>query len=178
MDQNLQPALEKVYQKKAHFPSGKGSTLVQSGAVLLDPKTGGVRALVGGRGDYVFRGFNRATHLKAQPGSTFKPLAVYTPALEEGYKTTSMLKDEKMVFGDYAPENSTGTYQGDVPMFKAVEQSINMPAVWLLNEIGLDKGIASLEKFGIPLEEEDEYLGIALGGMSKGVSPFQLAQSY
>ena len=55
-------------------------------AVLLDPKTGGVRGLVGGRGDYVFRGFNRATHIKAQPGSTLKPLAVYTPALEEGYK--------------------------------------------------------------------------------------------
>ena len=65
----------------------KMETLVQSGAVLLDPETGGIRGLVGGRGDYVFRGFNRATHIKAQPGSTLKPLAVYTPALESGYET-------------------------------------------------------------------------------------------
>ncbi|XTP52773.1 PBP1A family penicillin-binding protein [Niallia sp. Krafla_26] len=178
MDQNLQSSLEKVYNNKANFPTGKGDTLVQSGAVLLDPKTGGVRALVGGRGDYVFRGFNRATHMKVQPGSTLKPLAVYTPALEEGYEPTSVLKDEKMTFADYAPTNVTGTYQGEVPMYKAVEQSINLSAVWLLNEIGLEKGIDMLGKFGIPLEPEDHYLGIALGGMSKGVSPLQLAEAY
>ena len=178
MDQNIQLALEEVYQNHSNFPAGKDDLLVQSGAVLLDPETGGVLGLVGGRGDYVFRGFNRATHTKVQPGSTLKPLAVYTPALEEGYKTTSLLKDEKIVYGDYAPENSSGTYQGEVPMYKAVEQSINMPTIWLLNEIGLEKGISSLEKFGIPLEKEDHYLGIGLGGMSKGVSPLQLAQAY
>ena len=62
-------------------------------------------------------------------------------------------------------------------MYEAVAQSLNMPTVWLLNEIGLDKGIASLKKFGIPLEKEDHYLGIALGGMSKGISPLQLAEA-
>ena len=178
MDQNIQSALEEVYQNHSNFPAGKDELLVQSGVVFLDPETGGVLGLVGGRGDYVFRGFNRATHTKVQPGSTLKPLAVYTPALEEGYKTTSMLKDEKVVYGDYAPENNSGIYQGEVPMYKAVEQSINMPTIWLLNEIGLEKGISSLEKFGIPLEKEDHYLGIGLGGMRKGVSPLQLAQAY
>ena len=83
-----------------------------------------------------------------------------------------------MVFGDYAPTNVTGTYQGEVPMYKALEQSTNLSAVWLLNEIGLDKGMSALERFGIPLEEEDRYLGIALGGMSRGVSPLQLAAAY
>lgn len=178
MDQDIQASLENVYQKRANFPTGKGNALVQSGAVLLDPQTGGVRALVGGRGDYVFRGYNRATHIKVQPGSTLKPLVVYTPALEEGYQPTSLLKDEKMGFGDYAPTNVSGIYQGEVPMYKALEQSINLSAVWLLNEIGLDKGISSLEKFGISIEKEDRYLGIALGGMSKGVSPLQLAEAY
>ena len=178
MDQNIQSSLEKVFNQSGIFPTGKDGTLVQSGTVLLDPKTGGVRGLVGGRGDYVFRGFNRATHIKAQPGSTLKPLAVYTPALESGYETTSILKDEEMVFGDYAPQNFSRTFQGEVPMYEAVAQSLNMPTVWLLNEIGLDKGIASLEKFGIPLEKEDHYLGIALGGMSKGISPVQLAEAY
>ena len=178
MDQNIQSSLEKVFNQGSLFPDGKGETLVQSGSVLLDPKTGGIRGLVGGRGDYVFRGFNRATHIKAQPGSTLKPLAVYTPALESGYETTSILKDEEMVFGDYAPQNFSRTFQGEVPMYEAVAQSLNMPTVWLLNEIGLDNGIASLEKFGIPLEKEDHYLGIALGGMSKGISPLQLAEAY
>jgi penicillin-binding protein 2A len=178
MDQNIQAALEDVYRQDSLFPASRDEVLVQSGAVLLDAETAGVRGLVGGRGEYIFRGFNRATHIKAQPGSTLKPLAVYAPALEEGYKPTSILKDEKMTFGDYTPENFSRTFQGEVPMYEAAAQSLNMPTVWLLNEIGLDKGIASLKKFGIPLEKEDHYLGIALGGMSKGVSPLQLAEAY
>ncbi|MBP3041215.1 PBP1A family penicillin-binding protein [Bacillaceae bacterium Marseille-Q3522] len=178
MDQNIQSAMENVYSTDAIFPKGKNGTLVQSGAVLLDPDSGGVRGVVGGRGEHVFRGFNRATHLKVQPGSTMKPLAVYVPALEEGYEFTSELVDEPMSFGDYTPENYTATYQGKVKMYEAVEQSLNVPAVWLLNEIGLEKGIDSLQKFGIPLEKEDAYLGIALGGMRKGISPLQLADAY
>lgn len=178
MDQNIQATLEQIYKQNSSFPRGMNGADVQSGAVLLDPESGGVRGLVGGRGDYVFRGFNRATHMKAQPGSTLKPLAVYTAALEEGYTKESMLKDEPIVFDDYAPENYSHTYQGEVPMYEAVAESLNIPPVWLLHEIGLEKGIASLEKFGIPLEKEDHYLGIALGGMSKGVSPLQMAEAY
>ncbi|MBY0120413.1 transglycosylase domain-containing protein [Bacillus sp. S/N-304-OC-R1] len=178
MDQNLQTGLEKVYDNNNLFPRGRNGVLVQSGAVLLDPESGGVRGLVGGRGDYVFRGFNRATHIKAQPGSTLKPLAVYTPALEEGYSATSILKDEPMSFEKYQPENASKRYSGDVPMYKAIEESLNVPAVWLLDQIGLEKGIDSLKRFGIPLEKEDEYLGIALGGMHKGISPMQLAEAY
>lgn len=178
LDQNLQSALENVYAKDSLFPKGKNKTLVQSGAVLLDPKTGGVRGLVGGRGDHVFRGFNRATHMKAQPGSTMKPLAVYTPALEENYHYSSMLVDEKMSFGDYAPENYSKTYQGKVEMYKAIEDSINVPAVWLLNQIGLKKGLDAVKRFGIPTEPEDHHLAIALGGMRKGTSPLQLASAY
>lgn len=177
MDQNLQSSLEKVYSLSYLFPQGRGE-LVQSGAVLLDPKTGGVLAVVGGRGDYVFRGFNRATHLKAQPGSTLKPLAVYTPALEQGYTTTSILKDEKRTYDKYTPTNPSGQYRGDVPMYVALQDSLNAPTVWLLNEIGLEKGMDALKRFGIPLEEEDQYLGIALGGMHKGISPLKLAEAY
>ncbi|SEN23544.1 penicillin-binding protein 2A [Mesobacillus persicus] len=178
LDQNLQTSLEKVYANDSNFPRSSGKQKVQSGAVLLDPGTGGIRALVGGRGDYVFRGFNRATHLRAQPGSTMKPLAVYTPALENGFKYDSMLVDEQMAFANYKPENFSKTYQGEVPMYEAVEKSINLPAVWLLNEIGLKKGIDSIKKFGIPVQEEDQNLAIALGGMHKGVSPQQLAEAY
>ncbi|MGE8205100.1 transglycosylase domain-containing protein [Heyndrickxia sp. NPDC080065] len=179
MDQNIQAALESVYSNNYNFPQGKGDRIVQSGSVLLDPKTGGVRGLVGGRGDKVFRGFNRATQLQRSPGSVIKPLVVYTPALEEGYKPDSMLKDEKMTFGNgYSPNNYNGQYKGEVPMYKAVEDSINVPAVWLLNEIGIDKGMDALNRFGIPLTDNDRNLSIALGGLSKGVSPLQMAEAY
>ncbi|MEH7355659.1 penicillin-binding protein 1A [Neobacillus drentensis] len=178
LDQNLQAGLEKVYSKNYLFPKGKGNTLVQSGSVLMDPASGGVSALVGGRGEHVFRGFNRATQLQVQPGSSIKPLAVYTPALENGYNYSSELVDEPTSFGDYKPENFSKTYQGKVPMYKALEDSLNIPAVWLLNEIGLNKGLDSLKRFGIPVEKEDKNLAIALGGMSKGVSPLQMANAF
>ncbi|NHM32675.1 transglycosylase domain-containing protein [Neobacillus terrae] len=178
MDQNLQAGLEKVYSRRNLFPRGPNGALVQSGSVLMDPATGGVRAEVGGRGEHVFRGFNRATHLKAQPGSTMKPLAVYTPALEAGYDATSMLQDKSMSFGNYKPENFSRTYSGEVPMYKAVEESLNIPAVWLLNKIGLNKGIESVEKFGIPVKKVDKNLALALGGMYNGVSPLQMANAF
>jgi penicillin-binding protein 2A len=178
MNQSIQTALENVYKKDSLFPQGKKGTLVQSGAVLVDPTSGGVRGLIGGRGDYVFRGFNRATHMKAQPGSTLKPIAVYSPALEAGYGTTSMLVDEPITFGDYQPQNASREFKGEMPMYEALERSQNVPAVWLLDQIGLQKGLDSVKRFGIPLEKEDEYLGIALGGMHKGVSPLQLAEAY
>ncbi|MFD2444242.1 PBP1A family penicillin-binding protein [Bacillus sp. CGMCC 1.16607] len=178
MDQNLQTSLEKVYKRDSLFPRGRSGEIVQSGSVLLNPETGGVLALIGGRGDNVFRGFNRATHLKAQPGSTMKPLAVYTPALEEGYDPTSLLVDEPTTFGEYKPENFSKQYEGEVTMYAALEKSLNIPTVWLLDQIGLKKGIDSAKRFGIPIEKEDENLALALGGMHHGISPLQLAESY
>lgn len=178
LDQNLQTGLEKVNNNKSLFPKGKGDSLVQSGSVLMDPASGGVRALVGGRGEHVFRGFNRATQLKAQPGSTIKPLAVYTPALLEGYTFDSELLDEPASYGDYKPENFSKTYQGKVQLYKALEESLNVPTVWLLNKIGLEKGLDSLKAFGVPVEKEDRNLAIALGGMNKGISPQQLANAF
>ncbi|CAM3863679.1 transglycosylase domain-containing protein [Mesobacillus zeae] len=178
LDQNLQTSLEKVYSEDWNFPVGRGGELVQSGGVLLDAQSGGVRALVGGRGEHVFRGFNRATHLKAQPGSTMKPLAVYTPALEEGYKPTSILQDKQTSFGTYEPQNFSRTYSGEVPMYEAVEKSLNVPAVWLLDKIGLDKGVDSAQRFGIPVKKEDENLALALGGLHHGVSPLRMAEAF
>ncbi|WNF21123.1 PBP1A family penicillin-binding protein [Mesobacillus jeotgali] len=178
LDQDIQAGLENVYQQDHLFPDRSRDVLVQSGSVLLDPANGGVRALSGGRGEKVFRGFNRATHLRAQPGSTMKPLAVYTPALEEGYEYDSMLVDEKMSFKNYSPKNFSDTYQGEVPMYEAVEKSINIPAVWLLNEIGLNKGIDAVRRFGIKVEKEDQNLALALGGMHNGVSPLRMAEAY
>lgn len=177
LDQTMQVAAEKAYQNDALFPKGSDH-LVQSGMVLEDPKTGGIRAIIGGRGEHTFRGYNRASHLKAQPGSAFKPIAVYTPALEEGWKITDQLKDEQMKFGAYEPSNYNHQYAGEVPMYEAVMESKNVPAVWLLNEIGVEKGLDSSKRFGISLEKGDRNLSLALGGLEKGVSPVNMAEAF
>ncbi|MCK1993029.1 PBP1A family penicillin-binding protein [Peribacillus muralis] len=179
LDQSMQQATESVYENDANFPSGTSTEqMVQSGSVLMDPKTGGINALVGGRGKHQFMGYNRATQLSRSPGSAIKPLVVYTPAVEAGYDITSPLKDEKMSFGEYEPTNLNGQYKGEVPMYEAVMDSLNVPTVWLLNEIGIDKGLDSLKRFGIPYEKEDRNLTLALGGMRKGVSPLQMADAF
>ncbi|WP_414839911.1 PBP1A family penicillin-binding protein [Carnobacterium sp. TMP28] len=180
LDQNYQSRMDQTYENDWLFSDASDGTLVQSGSVAMDPKTGGVYAIVGGRGEHTFRGFNRATQIKRQPGSIMKPLAVYTPALESGYAIDSILKDEKIAYGSdkYTPENYDFNYSGEVPMYQALAQSLNAPAVWLLDQIGLEKGIKKVEKFGIPVQEKDKYLGLALGGTTGGVSPFQMASAY
>jgi penicillin-binding protein 2A len=178
LDPRMQESAERVYRNSAYFPQSPDDQQVQSGTVLLDPATGGIRALVGGRGEHVFRGFNHATQLKRQPGSTMKPLSVYTPALEKGYTIASRLKDEPMSFGNYRPTNYDGRYRGDVTMYEAVIHSANIPAVWLLDRIGVEQGANAVERFGIPLKQEDKSLGLALGGMNQGTSPLQMAQAY
>lgn len=177
LDPTMQNAMEKTYLNDDLFPKGTDQ-MVQSGGILVDPKTGGIRAIVGGRGEHTFRGYNRATQLKAQPGSSIKPLAVYTPALENGWKITDMLKDEPMSFGEYEPSNYNHEYVGEVPMYEAVKDSKNVSAVWLLNEIGIEKGLNSIKRFGIPLEKGDRNLSLALGGIEKGVSPLIMAEAY
>lgn len=178
LDQNVQAGLERTYANHS-FPVSADGTKAQSGALLLDPKSGGIRALVGGTGEHSFRAYNRATQLKAQPGSAMKPIAVYTPALEQGYTVQSTLKDEEdMSFNGYKPKNFNGQYAGEVPLYTAVEQSLNVPAVWLLNEIGLDKGVKSSKEFGLNLQKDDENLSLALGGTSTGFSPQQMAEAY
>ncbi|MBT2735224.1 PBP1A family penicillin-binding protein [Bacillus sp. ISL-7] len=177
LEPTMQTAMEKTYQNDTLFPKGK-DRLIQSGGVLVDPKTGGIRAIVGGRGKHTFRGYNRASQLEAQPGSSFKPLAVYTPALENGWGMTDMLKDEPMTFGDYQPSNYDHQYAGEVPMYEAVKESKNVSAVWLLNELGIEEGLDSIKRFGISLDKNDRNLSLALGGLHKGVSPLNMAEAF
>ncbi len=179
LDPVVQNAAQKVYVEDAFFPESKPDQLLQSGAVVLDHRTGGIRAMVGYRGEGVFRGFNHASQLERQPGSAFKPLAVYGPALEKGYTPSSLLYDGKLDIGGYRPENWDHRTRGQVTMTEAIVQSWNIPAVWLLQEIGIDAGMSFAKKLGIPLDaKEDRTLGIALGGLSRGVSPLQMAQAY
>ncbi|WP_122645833.1 PBP1A family penicillin-binding protein [Enterococcus mediterraneensis] len=178
LDQNYQVQMEATYKDDSVFPpNAADGAMVQSGSVALDPNSGGVRALVGRRGEHVFRGFNFATQMKRSPGSTIKPISVYAPALEAGYHPDSILKDEELSY--YDVKNYDGTYSGEVPMYQAVAWSLNAPAVWLLHEIGMNKGYKKAEEFGLSLSEKDKYWGgVALGGLEKGESPLTMASAY
>ncbi|MCH1627063.1 transglycosylase domain-containing protein [Ferdinandcohnia quinoae] len=179
LDSHMQTSIENVFASdKGLFPASTEDQLLQSGAILIDPKTGGINALVGGRGKHVFRGFNHATQLKRQPGSSIKPLAVYTPALEKGYSIYDVIPDQPMDFNGYQPANVTGRYKGSETIYDALTNSDNVPAVWLLNKIGLSAGIDSIERFGLPITEKDHNLSLALGGLDTGVAPIHMAEAY
>ncbi|MCA0757440.1 PBP1A family penicillin-binding protein [Paenibacillus sp. N4] len=178
LDTDMQKAAEAVYAKDDLFPQSAADQLIQSAAVLVDPRDGGIRALVGGRGKQPFRGFNRATQLQRQPGSTIKPIAVYTPALELGMQPSDRLVDEPINIGGYEPKNADGRFHGEVTMYEALINSYNIPAVKILNGIGIDKGLDAAERFGIPLSDSDRTLGLALGGLQNGVSPLHMAEAY
>ena len=178
MDPSVQKAAEDVYNDNSFFPSGKTDQLVQSGVAILDHSTGGIRGLVGYRGEGVYRGLNHATQLERQPGSSFKPLSVYGPALEKGYTPDSTVNDFPLNINGYAPTNYDNQYRGYITMQESIRHSWNVPAVWLLNEIGIESGVDFATRSGIPLETEDHTLSLALGGLYKGVSPLQMAQAY
>ncbi|WP_071394693.1 transglycosylase domain-containing protein [Bacillus tuaregi] len=178
LNPEIQKNLEEVYQNDSLFPKGQSQQIVQSGGIFIDSSTGGIQALVGGRGEHTFRGFNRASQLVRQPGSTMKPLAVYTPALEQGFEAFDWLEDKPLNIEGYQPKNYDKKFRGEVTMYNAVIQSYNVPAVWLLDKLGLKYGVNAVERFGIPLQEDDQSLSLALGGMSKGTSPLLMAQAY
>ncbi|MEH7385568.1 PBP1A family penicillin-binding protein [Bacillus sp. JJ1521] len=178
LDPHMQESVENIYKDDSLFPASTEDQLLQSGGILVDPKTGGISALVGGRGEHVFRGFNHATQLRRQPGSTIKPLAVYTPALEQGYSIYDVLPDKPMSFNGYQPQNFSGRFKGSVTIYDAVRDSDNVPAVWLLNKIGLKTGIDSVKEFGLPITEKDYNLPLALGGLDSGVAPIHMAEAF
>ena len=181
LSQPQQKVMQRAFNNPNNFPDHYyGENKVQASSVAMDPKTGGVLAIIGGRGSHTFRGFNRATQLKRQPGSSIKPLAVYTPAVEHGYHFDSMLQDEPHSYGvnNHRPTNLDDIYHGKVPMYQALQNSYNAAAVWLLNKIGLQLGYRSVQKFGIHLTKADDNLALALGGLHNGVSPLEMARAY
>lgn len=176
---SLQRTADTVYEDRSLFPSNAADgTPMQSAMAVVDTASGAVRAMVGGRNYDTRRGLNRATQMRRQPGSALKPLAVYGPALEKGYTTASVLLDEKTSFNGYTPQNAGNRYYGPVTMRTAIRNSLNTTAVRLLDEIGIDSGIRYLEKMGIPTHASDHNLSLALGSMTYGVTPVELAASY
>ncbi|MDR3051704.1 MAG: PBP1A family penicillin-binding protein [Oscillospiraceae bacterium] len=179
LNTRLQDIADKLYTDKGRFPANaRDGVPAQSAFALLDVQTGALRALVGGRSYTVRRGLNRATDMRRSPGSAIKPLAVYGPALDLGYGTASVLLDEYGDFNGYRPKNAGNIYYGRVTMRTALTNSLNVPAVRLLREIGIPASRAYLEKAGIPLDDRDQNLSIALGSLTIGVTPAEMAASY
>lgn len=174
MEPEIQKKAEKVFKQSNLFPDNE----VEAALALVENGTGAVKALIGGREYEARRGFNRATQMLRQPGSAFKPVAVYAPAFELGYSPDSIISDSPYKVGNYEPHNSGGGYYGRISIRTAVQWSRNVAAVWLLNQIGVDQGVEMAKKMGFELLEEDHCLPIALGGLTKGVSPLQMAGAY
>jgi len=178
LDDQAQLAMEQAFRESSRFNDDRKDEQVQASMVILDQHNGEVKAMMGGR-DPVKGGINRATTDARQPGSAFKPIIAYGPALESGrFKPESMLPDQRMKYGSYQPSNLGGRYRGTVTMSQAIENSINAPAVWLLHETGLGSAHQFADRLGIELGKEDLNLSIALGGLHKGVSPLKMAQAY
>ncbi|WP_416149191.1 transglycosylase domain-containing protein [Salipaludibacillus sp. HK11] len=178
MDSNAQQTTYEHFQNDATFPASTGEEMVQGSIILLNNETGGVVSAQGGR-DYVRKGFNRVDGAKRQPGSTFKPLAVFAPSIEEGlFEPYSLLLDERHDFDGYSPRNYNNQYAGEITMYDAVKESANIPAVWVLDELGIDISKEYLQKQNIILADEEEGLSVALGGIEHGMSPMQIAAAY
>ncbi|SDJ43569.1 transglycosylase domain-containing protein [Salimicrobium halophilum] len=173
---NMHPEAQRIaYDTMQDASYASGSVKGVEGAFVLTDQSGKVTAIVGGR-SYEHGESNHAL-TKHQPGSVMKPLAVYGPALmSDRYTPYSVLKDEETSYGDYTPSNVTGGYEGQVTMYEALVESKNAPAVWLFDQIGVGEGKTYLEKLG--LSTEDEGLSIALGGLSEGFTPMEIAGAY
>ncbi|MFY0542586.1 transglycosylase domain-containing protein [Brevibacillus sp. H7] len=179
LDPKMQDAMIRAYENPKNFPKDGAKRSVESAMIVVDAKNGGIAAMMGGR-NYQRKGWNLAVDMRRQPGSTLKPLAVYAPALDtrDDLNIHSSLSNQRQSFNGYKPTNYDGVYSDSVDLSRALIKSMNVPAVWLLNEIGVETGVEYLKKFGITLEPQDRNLAIALGGLYKGTSPLEMAQAY
>ena len=181
LDQNYQASMQVIYDNTALFPVAEDGTRAESGSVALDPKTGGVRALVGRVGSDQnpgFRSYNYATQAARSPGSTIKPLVVYSPAVAEGWSTNKELDNSTTQYGSYEVNNYAGIQSSPtVPMYQALAESLNLPAVATANELGLDTVFEYGKKFGLNMDKVDKSLAVALGA-GVTTNPMQMAQAY
>ncbi|MCL2811797.1 MAG: PBP1A family penicillin-binding protein [Clostridia bacterium] len=179
LDRNLQDIADGLYAQSRYFPpNARDGVSAQSAFTAVDVRTGALRAVVGGRTYTTQRGLNRALDMRRSPGSAIKPLAVYGPALEQGYSAASVLLDEFGDFNGYKPQNAGNTYYGPVTMRYALARSLNVSTVRLLKAIGIPASRAYLEKVNIPLHARDQNLAIGLGALTTGVTPLEMAAAY
>jgi penicillin-binding protein 1A len=180
LDPDMQSYAQQVYQSAANFPpNASDGTQVQSAMVILDNQTGNVLSVIGGREHTGMRVFNRATNANRQPGSSIKPLIVYAPAIENfSYTASTFLLDQQESFSGFTPSDAGNTYHGWVTLRDALAHSYNLPAIKVLNTIGVKNGMDYCQRVGIPFSDLDQGLTLALGGLTNGVTPLEMAGAY
>lgn len=175
MDSDIQHYCEEMFKNGELFPAEDSEAAI----VVLEPSTGMVVAMVGGRSYTGGISFNRATDIRRQPGSVIKPVIAYAPAFEYlNYTAADMILDEETTFADYTPSNYGNKYYGWVTVREAVTKSLNVPAVKTLSEVGVERAKDFAKRCGIEFDDKDDSLTLALGGFTYGVSPLQIAGAY
>lgn len=176
IDPRMQQAAESSVSSNARSFASRGITAKDIALVSIDPSTGAIKAMVGGA-DWSKNQINMAIHPR-QPGSAIKPL-YYAAAINEGkIEANTRLNNAPRDFNGYKPDNYAQSPE-EVTVTEALIHSYNVASVEVLNQLGVSTAVQYLEKFGITsLENEDRNLALALGGMTRGISPLQMASAY
>ena len=180
IDMDMQAAAETAMKNlPTYFTDANGIVQPQGALVAIDPHTGYIKAMVGGRGTDQF---NRATQAVRQPGSAFKPF-VFAAALENKYTPESIIEDKPLKVGSWEPQNYSRNFSGKVRLRDVVRWSLNVPTVRIAQDIGIDKAIFYAQEMGISTfvldgATNDRNLATALGGMTRGVTPLELTSAY
>jgi len=193
MDPKVQSSIEKVFENNRNFPGANGANGPQSAMIVIDPYTGQIKGLVGGRGEKTGnRVLNRATQTIRQPGSSIKPVAVYAPAIEYGVITPATIVDDSpLKIGDWSVRNSDGKFLDKITARVALEKSRNIPAVRILDKLTVDKSfdfmtnnlgfttlVSSEKREDGKIYSDKYYSCLGLGGLTDGISVKELAAAY
>ena len=179
LDPDMQACAEKAAKETPTYYTDKNKQKQpQSAIVAVDPQTGYIKAMIGGRGTDQF---NRAVLAERQPGSSFKPF-VYLNALEQGATPNTMI-DDSPIPGAWNPQNYDRRFHGKITMRTALINSFNIPAIKMSNQYGNDKVVALAKKMGITTLVESGKLtdanpSMALGGLTHGVTPLEMAGAF
>ncbi|MHB8945160.1 MAG: transglycosylase domain-containing protein [Bacillota bacterium] len=157
-------------------------------AAFIDPQTGYIKAIIGGRTYDRRLGLDRAVASKRQPGSAMKPLVVYTPAIDAGFAPSYVVDDAPVMYtqpdgSPWWPQNYDRRFRGLMTIRAAVEQSVNVVAVKMLEQVGPKVGLENARRMGISTLHSsgrlnDVTLALALGGVTDGVIPLEMASAY
>lgn len=194
---NLDDKGNLIIASRYFFVSKKGIRQPQSANVILDYRSGHIKAIMGGRDVDGSRVLNRATNARRQPGSSIKPISVYLPALDNGYTAGTTIDDLPYynAKGELKPRNAYSGYRGIQTLRQSVEQSINVNSVKTVESLGVGTIFKYLEKMGIIDKDSPESdsivtrqengdhndentAALGLGGMTKGLTPLELTAAY
>lgn len=184
IDMNMQKAAEQSINTllPTYYDDANGLKQPQGALIAIDPTTGYIKAMVGGRGTDQF---NRATMAVRQPGSSFKPFTFAT-ALEANMTPDTTIEDKPFKLGDWQPQNYNRIFSGTVTMRQTAINSLNVPTVRLAEKVSIDKVLATAQNLGIstlvmnsaPGEPNDKNLAASIGGLTQGVTVLDMAGAY